>query len=508
MERDVYDGGMKNPKTTTRLARATPWQARIEFKLPLTREEAERIDALGQESRIFVMLELSARLTEQEKLRPSPSTPSGMVPVYEKPSASKRSKTPGAKPGHPGSRREKPEVTRREEHPPMETCPDCGSPLPIRIGTERRFRLIEEVAETRPEVTEHSVPRQWCPTCRKLVEPPVLDALPKARFGHRIVTLSAWLHYGLGVTVSQVAEVLGRCLQFEISAGGLVDAWQRTAGVFEPWYDQIADAVRRGGTLHADETGWRVNGKTHWLWCFTTPDATYYMIDRSRGSPALSKFFTEAFDGVLVTDFWAAYGAVECAARQACLPHLFRELEKVDEEDDTPTWGEFRKKLKRLLRDAVRLGVARHGEACAGGAPCRSRERPDLSGESFASRRALLDQRRDELLTASWDNDNARRLVKRLRRYSEALFTFLDHEAVPSDNNRAEREIRPAVIMRKNSQGNRSETGAEVQAVLMSIYRTLKLRGHDPLKTLVDALRHYVLTGSLPPLPDEAASDG
>jgi len=469
--------GVKTPRTTTR----------IEFKLPLTREEAERIIALGTEATIFVMLEL-ARLARQKAH--DPSTPSGMVPVYEKPSASGRSRTPGAKPGHPGSRRkEPPAISRREEHPAMTQCPACGSALGP--PTERRFRLIEEIAETQPEVTEHGIPRHWCPTCRRLVEPPVVDALPKARFGHRLVTLSAWLHYGLGVTISQVAEVLGRCLQFEITPGGLVDAWQRTAGVFEPWHDQIADAVRRGGTLHADETGWRVNGRTHWLWCFTTPGATYYMIDRSRGSPALSKFFTETFDGVLVTDFWAAYGAVECAARQACLPHLFRELEKVDQEDDTPAWIEFRKKLKRLLRDAVRLGT----------------ERAELPTESFASRRALLDHRRDELLAAPWDNDNARRLIKRLRRYCDALFTFLDHAEVPCDNNRAEREIRPAVIIRKNSLGNRSDHGAQVQAVLMSIYRTLKLRGHEPLNTLVDALKHHVLTGSLPPLPEAVASD-
>jgi transposase len=472
---------VKTPSTITR----------IEFTLPLTREEAERIFAQGREAAVFVMLELSARLARQDTLEPSPSTPSGMVPVYSKPSAFGHARTPGAKPGHPGSRRkEPPEITRREAHPEMKHCPTCGSAL--KAATERRFRLIEEIVETQPEVTEHSVPRHWCATCRKLVEPPVVDALPRARFGHRLVTLSAWLHYGLGVTISQVMEVLGRCMQFELSQGGLVDAWQRTAGVFEPWYDQIAEAVRRGGTLHADETGWRVNGRTHWLWCFTTPSATYYMIDRSRGSPALSKFFTETFDGVLVTDFWAAYSAVECAARQACLPHLFRELEKVDQEDDTPTWGAFRKKLKRLLHDAVRLGA----------------ERRELSVESFASRRALLDRRRDELLAAPWENVNARRLIKRLRRYSEALFTFLDHAEVPSDNNRAEREIRPAVIIRKNSLGNRSASGAQVQAVLMSIYRTLKLRGLDPLETLVDALKHYVRTGSLPPLPDSATSGG
>ena len=474
-------GGVKTPSTTTR----------IEFTLPLTREEAERIFALGQEAAVFVMLELSAQLAKQDPLEPSPSTPSGMLPVYSKPSASKRSRKPGAKPGHPGSRRKKPpEITRREEHAPMKQCPACGSSLGA--PTERRFRLIEEIAETQPEVTEHSIPRHWCPTCRKLVEPPVVDALPGARFGHRMTTLTAWLHYGLGVTISQVLDVIGHCMQFELSQGGLVDAWQRLAGIFGPWYDQIAAAVRRGGTLHADETGWRVNGRTHWLWCFTTPSATYYVIDRSRGSPALSKFFTETFDGVLVTDFWSAYNAVECAARQACLPHLFRELEKVDKEDDTPTWVAFRKKLKRLLRDAVRLGA----------------ERAELPAERFASRRTLLDRRRDELLAAPWDNANARRLIKRLRRYCDALFTFLDHAEVPCDNNRAEREIRPAVIIRKNSLGNRSANGAHVQAVLMSIYRTLKLRGHDPLTTLVNALKHYVRTGSLPPLPDSATSDG
>lgn len=471
---------METPSTKTR----------IEFTLPLTREEAERIDAMGPEARIFVMLELSARLARQNDNEPSPGTPSGMLPVYAKPSTSKRSKKPGAKPGHPGACRTKPEITHRKEHAPMKQCPACGSAL--KAPTERRFRLIEEIAETQPEVTEHSIPRHWCPKCRKLVEPPVTDALPKARFGHRMTTLSAWLHYGLGVTISQVVEVFDRAMQFKVSKGGLVDAWQRLAGIFEPWYDQIGEAVRSGGTLHADETGWRVNGRTHWLWCFTTPSATYYMIDRSRGSPALTKFFTETFDGVLVTDFWSAYNVVECAARQACLPHLFRELEKVDKEDDTEEWAEFRKKLKRLLRDAVRLGAVR----------------AELSTERFASRRARLDRRRDALLATPWENANARRLIKRLRRYCDALFTFLDHAEVPCDNNRAEREIRPAVIIRKNSLGNRSATGAQVQANLMSVYRTLKLRGHDPLTILVNALKHYVRTGSVPALPDKVTSDG
>ena len=112
------------------------------------------------------------------------------------------------------------------------------------------------------------------------------------------------------------------------------------------------------------------------------------------------------------------------------------------------------------------------------------------------------------LLQTPWKDKHARRLVKRLRRHADELFTFLDHEDVPHDNNTGERAIRPAVIIRKNSYANRSEDGAEMQAVLMSIFRTLKQRGHNPLRTIVAALRTYVPTGKLPSLPKKVTSNG
>jgi hypothetical protein len=105
-------------------------------------------------------------------------------------------------------------------------------------------------------------------------------------------------------------------------------------------------------------------------------------------------------------------------------------------------------------------------------------------------------------------NLHAKRLIKRLRRHQDDLFTFLDQEHVPFDNNHAERCIRPAVIIRKHSYGNRSQRGADCQAVLMSAFRTLKQRGHDPIRTVVTALEHYLLTGQLPPLPPKSTSDG
>ena len=62
--------------------------------------------------------------------------------------------------------------------------------------------------------------------------------------------------------------------------------------------------------------------------------------------------------------------------------------------------------------------------------------------------------------------------------------------------------------MRKVNQQNRSDKAAHTQEVLMSVYRTLKLRGHDPVKTVVSALSVYPETGKLPPLPKRKLSDG
>lgn len=87
-------------------------------------------------------------------------------------------------------------------------------------------------------------------------------------------------------------------------------------------------------------------------------------------------------------------------------------------------------------------------------------------------------------------------------------FTFQDHTDVPFENNLAERAIRPAVIIRKNSYGNRSDQGADTQAILMSIFFTLKKRGHNPVQTIQNALTVYLATGQRPSLPPPIWADG
>ncbi len=341
-------------------------------------------------------------------------------------------------------------------------------------------------------VTEHTIHRDWCPRCAQHVEPAVPDALPKATLGNRVLVLSAWLHYGLGNTLSQIVEIFNHHLQIKLTGGGLIQMWYRLQAVLFGWYLQIQTEAMTSAVLHADETGWRVNGKTHWLWCFSTSDLTFYMIDRSRGSPALRKFFQEEFQGTLISDFWGAYNAVVCRKRQMCLVHLLRDLEHVETyKGIDQDWAAFAKKLRRLIRDAIRLW-----------------RRENVPASEFASRRSRLDVRLGELIETPWRHKEASRLVKRLRRHRNELFTFLDEAGVPFDNNHAERAIRPAVLIRKNSYSNRSRRGADAQAVLMSVYRTLKQRGYHPIDTIVKAIESYLTTGTLPSLPAPTTTGG
>ena len=146
--------------------------------------------------------------------------------------------------------------------------------------------------------------------------------------------------------------------------------------------------------------------------------------------------------------------------------HLFTELIKVDKLNASTTWKRFRKKLSRFLKDAVRLG----------------QQRQQHSPPTYARRKAQLLQRLDELIAAAFDDADARRLIKRLRRHRGELLTFLDYEGVSPYNNHAEQQMRTAVHARKVSQQNRSLQGAKTHAIFLTLFRSAELQSLNPFE--------------------------
>jgi len=193
--------------------------------------------------------------------KPPPSTPSGMIAVYTKSSASRRHKKPEAKKGHRGTRRATPvRIDHRQRHR-LSCCPHCHGKL--QRCHRSRTRIIEDIPEDiQPVVTEHTIYRDYCPNCKEHVDPVVPDAMPNATLGHHVTALTSWFHYGPGITLDQVVDILGYHLQTTLTPGGLIDARRRLAEVLNGWYEQVGEQAKGSAHLHADETGRRVNGRT------------------------------------------------------------------------------------------------------------------------------------------------------------------------------------------------------------------------------------------------------
>ncbi len=459
----------------------------------MTREEAQEILTLPREEALARILELAEKAAlwdrqrnEQKLSEAAPSepsgeqtevsatTPSGMTPTYLKEAKKKRKKKPGSKKGHQGHRRPPAEQIDQHTEHLLEICPDCGGVVGQSIRCHSR--IIEDTPPTKPVVTEHGIHGHWCARCKKIVTPKVTDALPGATLGLHLVVFSAWLHYGVGVSVGNLVKLAANLWGLSVSCGGLTQAWKNLAGLLQGEYEAIGENIRTSAVLHADETGWRVNGVTFWLWAFATRQYCYYLIDRRRGSSVVQKVLGVLFPGILITDFWGAYNRIDAMAKQRCYFHLFTELVKVDKRNDSAPWKAFRKKLSRFMKDAVRL----------------MERREVLDPAVYERRKRRLYQRLDYIIAQPYDDADAVRLIKRLKRHRDEMLTFLDYEHVSPYNNYGEQQMRPAVLTRKVSQQNRSMDGAKAHAILMSLFRSAELQGRNPVEYVLELARRSI----------------
>jgi len=449
----------------------------------MTRDEAKAILVLPQDKAIHAILALAEKAEKYDQIvgAVSPTTPSGMTPPYLKPPPGRRKKRPGRKKGHEGVSRIQPEEVDHSKEHTLERCPDCQTPVKEPIKGYKRY--TEDIPPIeKPEVTEHTVHGYWCPKCKKIVFAPVTDALPNAMIGLRLVVFTAWLHYLVGVSVNNIVKILSVVCSFKISSGGLTQAWKNLSLLLEPIYADIGQRISTSAVLNADETGWRLNGITHWLWCFTTKKLCYYVITRSRGSPVLKEILGTIFEGIIICDFWGAYNKITALAKQRCFYHLLTELAKVDKGNPSPEWKGFRKKLLRLLKDAIRL----------------SQRKDVLKPDTFYRRKARLYDRLEQFLQQDYTDKDVKRLIKRLKRHKNELLTFLEYENVSPYNNHAEQQMRKPVLTRKVSQQNRSEQGAKTHAVLMTLFRSAELQEKNPVETVLSLAKIAIGKGIVP----------
>ena len=145
-----------------------------------------------------------------------------------------------------------------------------------------------DLPEPRPVTTHFRVPVAICTACGLWVQgrdpEQTSEALGAAvQFGPRLLAVSADLKHRLGVSYRKVASLLLTLTGLTVSAGALARSGHRLRRCGQATYDALIEAARTSPAQHVDETGWKVGGRSAWLWVFADAHATLYRIRPSRG---------------------------------------------------------------------------------------------------------------------------------------------------------------------------------------------------------------------------------
>lgn len=437
--------------------------------LRILEHEQQRIESARKlETQAAEIEELKEQLARAERARKRQAAP------FRRRKRKSQPKRPGRKAGHKGNWRQPPAASAADEHyeMPLEKCPDCGQPLD-REHQQALEQTLIDVPPVKPRVIRLRTYRNHCQNCHKNVRSqhplqmsPATGAA-STQIGPRALGYAAYLNKQLGVTMRKTVQALEVMTGVRLSPGGLSQALDRVAERLQPRYEDLLCQLRHSEVLYCDETGWWVGGPGYWLWVLTNEQGTYYRVVPSRSKTAARELIGSDFDGVLVSDCLNIYDDLT-PRQQKCYAH---HLKAISQAQHTPA-GEsstYLLELRAWLHAALLLK--------------RLSSDPDSSPLLPVTQTQLrhrLEQRAETLLSsprASPETTDPRArleesLRQRLDKQRDHLLVFLDVPQVEATNNRAERQLRPAVIARKVSCGNKTESGARTWEILASLAAT------------------------------------
>jgi transposase len=432
----------------------------------------ERIAALEEEvAKLKAELDqFKGRLEEAERAGKRQAAPFSKGPPKTEP------KRPGRKAGHPPAHRSRPKRVNRvleAELPPV--CPDCSGGLTNHRVAEQ---FVIDIPPVEPVVTQFNVHIANCEQCGQRVQgrhsEQISDALGAAavQLGPRVLGLAAELKQGMGIPYRKIERLFCAGFGLEVSPGGLARGGQRLARQGKPTYQQLIQVLRTSAVVNADETSWKIGGQKAWLWVFTNQTATVYTIDPTRAHKVAKRVLGEGFDGVLGCDCFPAYDPLPYR-QQKCLGHLLNRCSKIAlmESEEAVT---FSQKVAHLLRRAITL----------------KERKVNMSPHGYRVARGKIEAALDRVVAHESNDPEVARLIKLLTKQRRHLLTFLYIDEVDATNNIAERRIRPAVIVRKISAGNRSDPGSDTHAILTSLIQTCRQQEQDFLDIATELLRN------------------
>lgn len=441
---------------------------------------------------------------------------------------------------------------------PLDRCPRCGKSLKGSNPCDHREHVIIDVKSlhrgTALEHVKHVIYRYRCPGCHQLVAKH-FGKLNQAHYGLGLISLVMEMRVARHGTWEVIRDILftfftnpddKTSIPTIVSFIDWMRKWETEIRVV---YDAFANAVKGTSFAHVDETGLPLDGRNWWLWVVVTANVVLFKASDSRGHATIKDMF-DGYKGILISDFWSAYNKLS-VEQQKCLAHLVKDLRVIATDA-----GSKQAKIKKVL-DACDAAAKAASE---GVATAKHRGRPlkapepvtaeqqsilvkDVEQQAKTMRQAMrlheffcqawgegdmgwktpMGQRITikeamrrlrvliaELRTEGVASLDIERLLKRAEKFGRKLFTYLEHDGIPPDNNRAERAIRPFVVQRKMSGNFVNPLLADIYAMLLSLYHTAlnnKLKVRDVFKLLFEQDTDGILQLLGLPIPEPAPPD-
>lgn len=375
-------------------------------------------------------------------------------------------KSQGREKGHKGSYRKEPSTVDETLNVELSACPHCQG----QISNVRPIeQFVEELPPIQPKVYKLTTYKGECRHCGEVQSSHPLktsDATgaAKVQLGPRAKATAIQLNYGYGLSKRNTEQIMRDIYGLSVTVGGWQHAFHRVGAHCSPDYEDLIKQARNSDYLHSDETSWYIGAPKSWLWVFTNENQTVYRVSTSRGREVIQEMIGNDYQGVLISDCLAVYDNVS-EKQQKCYAHHLKEIS--NSMKNHPQEGEgYLKAVENMLKTAMHIKALKK----------------EISAERYQQACENLEAKADELLLPARGDPVEEHIANRLRKQRDHLFTFLYEEEVDATNNLAERQLRPAVIARKISCGNKTRKGANTWQTLSSLIETNRQQGNDSIE--------------------------
>ena len=319
------------------------------------------------------------------------------------------------------------------------------------------------------------------------------------QYGENLQALVVALNTVGAVSICRTQELLSNVFNVPLSEGTITSMVSRCAGKLTETLARIGRLVTGSDVDHADETGFRVEGKLHWAHVLCNGAYTLITLSGKRGWEGMEEIgILPLFQGILVHDCWASYWKCPGVTHAICCAHLLRELTGIEENHPEYTWQKAFKDLLLAMKkardkafDQGKLALSYYYQhkfsimydRIIETAYCETPEPTPTPGKKKRGKK-----KRGKVLS----------LVDRLKALKGAVCLFIRDFQVPFDNNQAERDLRMIKAKTKISGCFRTKKGAQDYLDIMSYVSTAKKLGsnaYEAIKKAVTGSPDYIFAG-------------